>query len=249
MTGILRATNLAKHFEGIIAVEDFSLILNMGEIHALIGPNGAGKSTAIGLLTGEVRPDAGVIIFNETDITQLPTWRRANAGIGHGYQITSVVREMSVMDNMLLALFAQKHKRDIGIKNAQKYEAPSNDALKFLEQFGLSDARLQLAGKLSHGEQGRLEIAMCLATSPKVLLLDEPMSGMSNVDSEEMIEMLGSIKSTAAVLLVEHDMEAVFKLADQISVMSSGNIIASGVPEEIRSNQAVISAYLGESDA
>jgi branched-chain amino acid transport system ATP-binding protein len=249
MTGILQVKNLVKHFEGITAVEGFSLDLDIGEIHALIGPNGAGKSTAIGLLTGEIKPDSGIIIFNEVDITQQPTWRRATAGIGHGYQITSVVREISVMDNMLLALYAQKHKRNIGLGNARKYTVPVNDALKTLEQFRLEDAGNQLAGKLSHGEQGRLEIAMCLATSPKVLLLDEPMSGMSNVDSEKMLETLAGIKSTAAILLVEHDMDAVFKLADKISVMSSGSIIASGAPDIIRNNEAVISAYLGGDDA
>jgi branched-chain amino acid transport system ATP-binding protein len=249
MTGILRVKNLVKHFAGIVAVEDFSLDLDIGKIHALIGPNGAGKSTAIGLLTGEVKPDSGVIMFNGVDITQQPTWRRAIAGIGHGYQITSVVREISVMDNMLLALYAQKHKRYIGLGNARKYRVPVNDACETLEQFRLGDSSNQLAGKLSHGEQGRLEVAMCLATSPKVLLLDEPMSGMSNVDSEKMLEMLASIKSSAAILLVEHDMDAVFKLADQISVMASGNIIASGTPDIIRRNEALISAYLGEDDA
>ena len=248
MTEILRVKNLVKHFEGIVAVEGFSLDLKVGEIHALIGPNGAGKSTAIGLLTGEIEPDSGVIIFNETDITRQPAWRRANAGIGHGYQITSVVREISVMDNMLLALFAQKHKRHIGLGNARKYRVPVNDALEALEQFRLLDARNQLAGKLSHGEQGRLEVAMCLATSPKVLLLDEPMSGMSNVDSEKMIEMLASIKSSAAILLVEHDMDAVFALADRITVLVYGQPIATGTPQEIRGNDAVRAAYLGDED-
>jgi len=243
----LRAENLVKHYAGIYAVEDFSLTLTTGVIHALIGPNGAGKSTAIGLLTGEVRTDAGRIFYRDAEITHQPTWRRARSGIGHTYQITSVVREMSVLDNMRIAMLARQDKGSIGLGSTRRNSALNTHAKDMLEKFELLHTAQQLAGQLSHGEQGRLEIAICLATRPSVLLLDEPMSGMSLIDGERMISLLSGIKQTTAILLVEHDMDAVFKLADRISVMASGQIIASGEPEEIRNNAAVIKAYLGES--
>ena len=249
MTVILNAQNLSKQYAGLIAVDDFSIQLKNSQIHALIGPNGAGKSTAIGLLTGEVKPDHGQIQFLGADITQLATDKRARSGIARSYQITSVVGELSVLENMLIALMAHSHKNGIGLKNPTKNKALQDDANDVLDQFKLSDVASRLAGELAHGEQGRLEIAMCVATNPKVLLLDEPMSGMSLLDGEKMISLLNSIKDSVAILLVEHDMEAVFKLADTISVMASGKIIACGLPEVIRKDALVIEAYLGDSSA
>lgn len=245
MTAVLNAVNLSKRYAGVIAVENFSIVLEKAQIHALIGPNGAGKSTAIGLLTGEVKADTGAVHFLDSDITRLPTYRRAQAGIARSYQITSIINELSVLDNMLIALMANTHKDDIGLLKPAGHSALLANAREVLDQFKLAEHAHRSAGELSHGEQGRLEIAMCVATLPKVLLLDEPMSGMSLLDGEKMISLLNSIKDSVSILLVEHDMEAVFKLADRISVMASGRVIASDLPQTIRQDPIVIDAYLG----
>ena len=249
MTILLEANNLKKSFGGLVAVEELTIELNQGAIHALIGPNGAGKSTAINLLTGELAPDQGNIKLQGHDITELSTWQRAQAGVGRTYQITSVVNQLTVLENMLIALLTNEHKDLINLKNVINNQALIKQASDHLESFGLLEKIENLAGELSHGEQGRLEIAMCLATNPKVLLLDEPMSGMSLLDGRNMIELLNQLKHSTAILLVEHDMEAVFQLADTISVMASGKIIASGIPENIRKNPLVIEAYLGSDNA
>ena len=249
MTILLEASNLKKSFGGLVAVEALTIELNQGAIHALIGPNGAGKSTAINLLTGELAADQGNIKLQGHDITELSTWQRAQAGVGRTYQITSVVNELTVLENMLIALLTNEHKDLISLKNIINNQALIKQANDHLESFGLLGKIKNLAAELSHGEQGRLEIAMCLATNPKVLLLDEPMSGMSLLDGQNMIELLNQLKLSTAILLVEHDMEAVFQLADIISVMASGRVIASGIPENIRKNPLVIEAYLGSDNA
>ena len=249
MTKLLTAVNLKKSFGGLSAVDDFSIELGKGEIHALIGPNGAGKSTAINLLTGELLADQGSITLEGQDLSGLSTWQRAQAGLGRTYQITSVINELSVLENMLIALLAQTQQDQIGLTHVTKITPLIDQAKHYLQDFDLLPNAENLAGELSHGEQGRLEIAMCLATNPKVLLLDEPMSGMSLIDGKNMIALLHNIKQSMAILLVEHDMEAVFQLADTVSVMASGKIIASDSPQIIRKNPLVIEAYLGSDDA
>ena len=249
MKPLLIASNLQKCYGGLVAVDQFSIDLYKGEIHALIGPNGAGKSTAISLLTGEQNPDHGIIELDSVDVTQLRTWQRAQAGIGRSYQITSTINELSVLENLLIALLANTNQKNIGLSNPFQSPELVDQANTSLKEFNLIESSQKLAGELSHGEQGRLEIAMCLATNPKVLLLDEPMSGMSLLDGKKMISALNKIKSSTAILLVEHDMEAVFQLADIISVMASGKIIAVDKPQAIRKNPTVIEAYLGNSDA
>ncbi len=249
MTALLKASNLKKSFGGLKAVEEFSVNLPRGKIHALIGPNGAGKSTAISLLTGELTPDQGVVELEGLDLTDLSTWQRAQAGVGRTYQITSVINELSVLENMLIALLTKQHRNQINLKKVSKNQHLLKQANNYLSDFNLLEKAKNLAGELSHGEQGRLEITMCLATNPKVLLLDEPMSGMSLLDGKNMIELLHDIKKSMAILLVEHDMEAVFQLADTISVMASGKIIASDSPHNIRNNPLVIEAYLGSDHA
>ncbi len=249
MTTLLTASNLKKSFGGLIAVDEFSIDLRQGQIHALIGPNGAGKSTAINLLTGELVLDQGEIQLQGHNLSELSTWQRAQAGVGRTYQITSVINEISVLENMLIALLTKTHQQLINLKAVMKNQALIEEVNDHLESFNLLEQSKNLAGELSHGEQGRLEIAMCLATKPKVLLLDEPMSGMSLLDGQNMIELLNRLKQSTAILLVEHDMEAVFQLADTISVMASGRIIASDTPENVRKNPLVIEAYLGDDDA
>jgi len=249
MNSLFSVQNLTRSFGGLVAVDDFSLELNTGEIHALIGPNGAGKSTAINLLAGELHPDQGIIELDDQDLTDLSTWQRAQAGLGRTYQITSVINEMSVLENMIIALLAKTHQNEIGMSNVMQNKRLVDQANHYLKEFEILKYATNLAGELSHGEQGRLEIAMCLAGEPKVLLLDEPMSGMSLLDGHSMISLLHQVKKSMAILLVEHDMEAVFKLADKISVMAFGKIIASGKPNAIRQNPIVIEAYLGHSDA
>lgn len=244
---VLRTVDLNKHYAGISAVCDLSIELNTGEIHALIGPNGAGKSTAINLLMGETVPDSGEIFLHGKNISRRTPSQRSKLGMGRTYQITSVIRELSVEENMTIAVLAQTHESDIGLGKALGGKAVQNRVSEILHEFGLESFRRSLAGQLSHGEQGRLEIAMCLAPGPKVLLLDEPMSGMSLLDGEQIIQLLERIRPNMAILLVEHDMDAVFKLASRITVLASGEAIASGDPETVRNNEAVIKSYLGES--
>lgn len=245
-TIILRTEGLTRHYSGIRAVHNLSLDLHRGEIHALIGPNGAGKTTAINLIMGEINADTGSIYLDQKDVTKLPLWKRSQLGMGRTYQITSIIREISVADNLTLSLLSQTHESYINFHDRKKQVSVQLRVEELLHRFNLNNIQQKLAGQLSHGEQGRLEIAMCLACQPRVLLMDEPMSGMSHADSREIIELLESIRNDVAILLVEHDMDAVFRLSNRISVMASGETIASGSPEQIKENQTVIQAYLGD---
>ena len=246
---ILSVRGLTKRFGANVVNDNIDFDLVEGEVHAVIGPNGAGKTTMINQLTGELRPDAGAIEFDGRDITAMPTHRRATLGLSRSYQITSVFADFSALDNVSIA--AQAHDgHSFGIwQPAAQEEALVQPAREALEKVGLLDKANHLASELAHGERRQLELAMALVSQSKVLLLDEPMAGMGTRESEAMVRLLSSLKRHYSILLVEHDMDAVFALADRISVLVYGKVIATGAPNEIRNSSEVRKAYLGESYA
>ncbi len=242
---MLKTTSLLKSFGGVRATDNVSLEVEAGEIHAIIGPNGAGKTTLVAQLSGQLRPDAGRVLFKGRDITDLPAHARAHVGIARSFQITSVFMDLSVLDNVALSVQAhqghsfklwRRARGDAGL------EAP---AMTYLEQVNLADRAGETAASLSHGERRQLEVAMALGGEPQLLLLDEPMAGMGAEESMLMVDTLKSLQGKT-MLLIEHDMDAVFALADRISVLVYGRVIATGTPDEIRANEAVRHAYLGE---
>jgi branched-chain amino acid transport system ATP-binding protein len=244
---MLQAENLAKRFGGIVATDDLTLNVARGELHALIGPNGAGKTTLIAQLSGQLRSDSGRIRFDGEDITALAPYKRSLRGLARSFQITSLFLDLSVLDNVALAVQAYAGHSFHFWRNARQDEGLRAPARAALERAGLSDRADQPAAALSHGEHRQLELAMALAGNPRMLLLDEPMAGLGPEESARMVSMLRSLKSELTILLVEHDMEAVFALADRITVLVYGRVIASGTPDEIRGNAQVREAYLGES--
>jgi branched-chain amino acid transport system ATP-binding protein len=246
---LLETRGLIKRFGGLIATDNLSLAVHTGEIHALIGPNGAGKTTLIAQLTGLLKPDAGSIHFAGHDITRLPTHARVRLGLARSFQITAVLREFSALDNVALAVQAHAGHSFRFLADARKETALREPARRQLEAVGLVERADTLAANLSHGEQRQLEIAMALAADPRLLLLDEPMAGMGVEESQRMIALLRSLKGKRTILLIEHDMDAVFQLADRITVLVYGRAIASGRPNEIRANAEVRQAYLGEEAA
>jgi len=243
---LLSARNLVKQFGGLLATDHFSIDLDSGCIHALIGPNGAGKSTLIGQLSGEISPDAGTILMDGRDITHLPVHARSLAGLKRSYQITSILPEFTVLENAMLAVQAHEGHSFRFWAPVSKQASLRDPAMQALEEAGLAGHAHTTAGVLAHGQQRQLELAMVLAGSPRILLLDEPMAGMSQAESRQMTEVLSRLRSRYATLLVEHDMEAVFSLADEISVLVYGRCIATGTPHEIRRDPEVQKAYLGE---
>ena len=243
---VLKVDNLVKRFGGLVATDHVSLDVEQNEIHAIIGPNGAGKTTLIHQLSGMIEPDSGAILFNDVEITQLSAPSRCHAGLVRSFQITSILKNFTVLDNVALAVQARQGHSFRFWKAAQKDQTLQQPAQAMLDEVGLGDRSHVLAGNLAHGEQRRLEIAVALATSPKLLLLDEPMAGMDSEASESMTAYLRSLKGKYTMLLIEHDMDAVFALADRITVLVYGQVIASGIPEEIRKNAEVRSAYLGD---
>ncbi len=243
---MLRVEGLVKRFGGLLATDHLSLTLEPGEIHAVIGPNGAGKTTLIHQLSGELQSDAGRIVFNGRDVTQGAPHRRALAGLRRSYQITSVFSEFTVLQNVSLAVQAHAGHSFRFWRDAASEQSLTEPARLALAQVGLAGREHTPVASLAHGERRQLEIAMALVAQPKVLLLDEPMAGMSHTESAQVVELLRSLKGGYACLLVEHDMDAVFSLADRISVLVYGRIIATGSPAEIRANPEVRAAYLGE---
>ena len=249
MSDLLQVRGLVKRFGGLLATDHVDLDVRMGEIHAVIGPNGAGKTTLIAQLQGELPPDEGTIRLEGREIGGVPIWRRSLAGIARSFQITSIIAPFTALDNVALAVQAHAGHSFHFWKPARDDAALRDPARRALARVGLADRAEIPAGVLSHGEQRQLELAMAIATGPRLLLLDEPMAGMGKEDSARMVELIGGLKQDHGILLVEHDMDAVFALADRISVLVYGKVIASGAPETIRRDQAVIAAYLGDEAA
>ncbi|MBL0899922.1 MAG: ABC transporter ATP-binding protein [Reyranella sp.] len=250
MTAPLLSTDrLVKRFGGLVATDSVSIDVLSGEIHALIGPNGAGKTTLVGQLTGNVTPDSGTIRFAGRDVTRLKTHVRVALGLARSFQITSVLREFTALENVALAVQAHAGHSFRFLRDVRSDESLRGPARARLEEVGLGGRAGTLASTLSHGEQRQLEIAMALAGDPKLLLRDEPMAGMGAEESQRMIGFLRALKGRRAMLLIEHDMDAVFQLADRITVLVYGRAIASGTPAEIRANADVRQAYLGEETA
>jgi len=246
MNPVIAARGLARQFGGLRAVDNVSLDLARGELHALIGPNGAGKSTFLNLLSGEIRPSAGQVLLNGADVTAWPVWRRARAGIGRSFQRTDVMREMTVADNVRLAAQARLARGLALLRPARGAAAIDAAASAALARVGMAGRAGQRAGALGHGELRQVEIAMALATAPAALLLDEPLAGMGPEDVAAHAALLRTLAADHAVLLVEHDMDVVFAIADRVSVLVDGAILASGPPAQIRASAAVRAAYLGE---
>jgi branched-chain amino acid transport system ATP-binding protein len=245
---LLQIDRLSKRFGGVIASDDVVLDVAVGELHAIIGPNGAGKTTLIGQLTGEIAPNAGRIVLGGQDITALPAWRRSAMGLARSFQITSLFLGFTAEDNVALAVQAHAGHSFRFWRNARTENELRAPARAALARVGLAARADQVVANLSHGEHRQLEIAMALATGPRMLLLDEPMAGMGPEESVRMVALLRELKQDLTILLVEHDMEAVFALADRISVLVYGRVIATGTPEAIRANEEVRQAYLGDDD-
>jgi len=246
MTPLLEINGLKKSFGGVIATDDVHLDVIKGEIHAIIGPNGAGKTTLVSQLSGALKPDAGTVLLNGSDITDKPAYARAKLGITRSFQITSLVMGMSVLDNVALAVQARDGHSYRFLKPARKIAHIREEAMLNLAKVGLAKRAHDLTSQLSHGEHRQIEIAIALASDAELMLLDEPMAGLGPKESASLVAFLKELKGQRSILLIEHDMDAVFALADRISVLVYGRIIATGLPDEIRSNDAVRHAYLGE---
>ena len=243
---LLRAVDLTRRFGGLTAVNAVSVALRPGELHAVIGTNGAGKSTLINMLSGEMPASSGRIELAGADITAWSQPRRARAGVGRSYQRTTIFPSLTVFENTRLCAQAAEPRPWHLWQSAARCASSCSAAGQALDAAGLAAVAERPAGLLSHGQQRQLEIAMCLATKPRVLLLDEPLAGMGAEETERMLALLIGLKASHALLLVEHDMDAVFRVADRITVMVNGEVIASASPQAIRNNREVQVAYLGE---
>jgi branched-chain amino acid transport system ATP-binding protein len=243
---LLSAQRLTKRFGGLAAVNEVSVDLWRGRIHAVIGPNGAGKSTLTNLLSGDIGPTSGQVLLGASDVTGWSPERISRAGLGRSYQKTNIFLPFTAWENVRLAAQSRAPHAARWLARAGGIKATNEQAARAIELAGLTHRRDHVAGTISHGEQRQLEIAMSLATGPQVLLLDEPLAGMGTAEAERMVQLLLRIKADHAIMLVEHDMDAVFTLADHLTVMVNGQVIASGAPAQVRADASVQSAYLGE---
>lgn len=248
MKPLLSVSGLVKRYRGVTASNGLDIEVLPGELHAVIGPNGAGKTTFISQLTGEAAPDEGRIVFEGRDITAAPVHTRALLGIARSYQITSLFEEHSVLENVMLAVQARAGHSFRFFADAAGDGAVVQPALEALERVGLGAAVNEPAGVLAHGARRQLELAIVLAMRPRLMLLDEPMAGTGPAESQEIVRLLRGLRGTAGIVLIEHDMEAVFALADRVSVLVYGRVIACGRPDEIRNDPEVRRAYIGEED-
>jgi branched-chain amino acid transport system ATP-binding protein len=253
-TPLLETRALVKRFGGLLATDNVSITLFPGEIHALIGPNGAGKSTLIGQLCGEIKPDEGQVLISENDVSNTTVFQRANLGLARSYQITQVCKDFTALENVMVAALARNNRDSASVagihfrawKQFMAQAQTKATAEAALEATGLTSKAHTPASVMAHGEHRQLELAMALALKPKFLLLDEPLAGMSGAESEQMITLLAGLKSQYPMLLIEHDMNAVFNLADRISVLVYGKVIATGNAEQIKNDPQVRTAYLGD---
>jgi branched-chain amino acid transport system ATP-binding protein len=246
MTPILRLEELRKNYGALRVTDGVSLEVFPGECHALIGPNGAGKTTLIHQISGGLVSDSGRVMFDGHDITKLSLPQRSAAGLGRTFQITALIPQFSVLENVALSAQAKDGSSFRFFRSASAETALNAQAMQALADFGLYDQAANLAGELSHGEQRQLELAMAIVAAPKILLLDEPMAGIGKGESMALTDTLNGLKQSTPMLLIEHDMDAVFKLADRVSVLVYGQIIATGTPEEMRQNAEARAAYLGQ---
>ncbi|MFN5668872.1 ABC transporter ATP-binding protein [Bradyrhizobium sp.] len=246
---LLRVDNLVRRYGGITATDNLSMEVVPGELHAIIGPNGAGKTTLISQLTGQVMPNSGTIRFAGRDVTGLPSYKRSRRGLARSFQITSLLKDFSAIDNVALAAQAHDGHSFRFWGNARKETRLREAARAALERVGLGKRADIVVSQLSHGEQRELELAVALATKPQLLLLDEPMAGLGVTESARMVALLKELRKEVTIVLVEHDMEAVFALADRITVLVYGRVIACDVPDAIRKHEEVKRAYLGEQHA
>ena len=242
---LLEVRGLTKRFGGLVATDRLDLSVAEGELHAVIGPNGAGKTTLIGQLAGTLRPDAGSIVMQGVDVTRRSAHTRVARGIARSYQVTNVFRRFTALDNAALAIQACSGSSFRFWRPAARETALFERAQALLDRVGLRERADVPAGALAHGEQRQLEVALALASQPRLLLLDEPMAGMGPDESERMLQLIASLKGRVTIVLVEHDMDAVFRLADRISVLVYGRVLATGTPADIRANPDVREAYLG----
>ena len=242
---VLEAESLTRRFGALAAVADVTLALAVGELHAVIGPNGAGKSTLTNLLSGELAPTSGRLRLHGAEVTGWPSWRFARAGVGRSFQRTNVMRAMSVLENVRLAAQARLTPGHRALRFAAAAHAPTEAAQTALARVGLANAAQRTAGALSHGQQRQLEIAMALAAGPTVLLLDEPLAGMGPEESERLAALLKALSRDHAVMLIEHDMDVVFAVADRVTVMVDGRVLEAGTPAAVRASVRVRDAYLG----
>jgi branched-chain amino acid transport system ATP-binding protein len=246
---LLRVEKLVRRFGGIVATDHVSLDVASGELHAIIGPNGAGKTTLISQLTGQLTSHAGSILLAGRDITHVPAYKRSALGLARSFQITSLLLDFTAADNVALAAQAHDGHSFHFWGNARKVSHLRKTAQAALDRVGLGHRADVLVSRLSHGEQRELELAVALATKPQLLLLDEPMAGLGITESARMVKLLQELRREVSIVLVEHDMDAVFQLADRITVLVYGRVIASGLPAEIRQNEEVKRAYLGDQHA
>ena len=243
---MLALSGLVKRFGGLAATDGVDLQVERGELHALIGPNGAGKTTLVHLVSGGLMPDAGQIVFDGQDVSARSMHERVQRGLARSYQVTSIFRRLTVVENVVLAVQARSGSSFRFWMPAVREQTLVDEAMGVLERVGLRARAQSVAGSLAHGEQRQLEVGLALATHPRLLLLDEPMAGMGPDESARMVDLIAQLNRELTVLLIEHDMDAVFKLAQRISVLVSGRIIATGTPEAIRANTDVRRAYLGD---